>query len=124
MVRMAHPVPADYRGSATNMIHYWALRQSDLRDLQGRLAAFGLSSLGRSEPHVEATLRLVRAAVIAMLEDTWHPPAIRSNDGPQLLRRRAIELLGAGAGRTRHPGSWSPCRRRRRQTPPTWFSRW
>jgi len=88
------PVPAAYRGSARNMIHYWALRQSDLRDLQGRLAAFGLSSLGRSEPHVEATLRLVRAAVIAMLEDTWHPPTIPSIEGPQLLRRRAIDLLG------------------------------
>ncbi|HEY9265002.1 MAG TPA: pyruvate kinase, partial [Mycobacterium sp.] len=88
------PVPADYLDSARNMIHYWALRQSDLRDLQGRLAAFGLSSLGRSEPHVEATLRLVRAAVIAMLEDTWHPPTIPSMEGPELLRRRAIELLG------------------------------
>ena len=37
------------------MLHYWAIRQCDLRELQARLAAYGLSSLGRSEPHVEAT---------------------------------------------------------------------
>ncbi|MGZ8801899.1 MAG: pyruvate kinase [Mycobacterium sp.] len=84
----------EYRCSAQNMVHYWALRQQDLRDLQSQLAAFGLSSLGRSEPHVAATLQLVRAAVLAMLEDTWHPPGIRPNEGHELLRRRAIELLG------------------------------
>lgn len=82
------------RVSARNMIHYWAIRQRDLRDLQVRLAAFGLSSLGRSEPHVEASLRLVRAAVIAMLEDTWHPPAIGCDMGHELLRRHAVDLLG------------------------------
>jgi hypothetical protein len=38
---------------------------------------FGLSPLGLSEPHVEATLRFVRAALVAMLEDTWHPPEAR-----------------------------------------------
>jgi pyruvate kinase len=52
-------VAPEYRASARNMVHYWAIRQYDLRDLQRRLGAFGLSSLGRSEPHVEATLRLV-----------------------------------------------------------------
>lgn len=70
---LATVVP-DYRPSARNMVHYWVIRQNDLRELQDRLAAFGLSSLGRSESHVEATLRLVRSAVVAMLEDTWHPP--------------------------------------------------
>jgi pyruvate kinase len=85
------------------MVHYWAIRQYDLRELQSRLAAFGLSSLGRSEPHVEATLRLVRSAVVAMLEDTWHPPApaaVSAAEGRDMLRLRAIELLGpAPAGR-------------------------
>ncbi len=87
-------VAPEYRVSARNMVHYWAIRQCDLRDLQARLAAFGLSSLGRSEPHVEASLRLVRAAVIAMLEDTWHPPANTTDTGRALLRRRAIDMLG------------------------------
>jgi pyruvate kinase len=86
----AHP---GYRSSARNAVHYWAIRQCDLRELQGRLAEFGLSSLGRSESHVEDTLRLVRSAVLAMLEDTWQPPS-GSDEGRELLRQRAVELLG------------------------------
>ena len=60
-------VATQNRSSARNMVHYWSIRQCDLRDLQSRLAAYGLSSLGRSEPHVEATLLLVRSAICAML---------------------------------------------------------
>lgn len=90
-------VAAYYRSSARNIVHYWAIRQCDLRDLQTRLGAFGLSSLGRSESHVQATLRLVRCAVLAMLEDSWQPPApsiVDAEEGRQLLRRRSVELLG------------------------------
>ena len=64
------------RSSARNMLHYWAIRQCDLRGLQARLAAHGLSSLGRSEPHVEATLLLVRSAICAMFGDTWQQPPL------------------------------------------------
>lgn len=87
----------DYRASARNVAHYWAIRQVELRELQHRLAAFGLSSLGRSEPHVEATLRLVRSAVQAMLGDGWRPPAksaIGADDGRELLASRTVDLLG------------------------------
>ncbi|OBC00530.1 pyruvate kinase [Mycobacterium sp. 852013-50091_SCH5140682] len=90
-------VTADYRSSAANMVHYWAIRQCDLRELQRRLAAFGLSSLGRSEPHVQATLRLVRCAALAMLKGSWAPPApavVQPEQSRHLLRRRAVELLG------------------------------
>ncbi len=79
------------------MLHYWAIRQCDLRDLQTRLAAYGLSSLGRSEPHVEATLRLVRSAICAMLGDAWQQPALTGANveyGPELLRHRTKQLLG------------------------------
>jgi pyruvate kinase len=31
----------EYRVSARNMVHYWAIRQYDLRELQSRLGAFG-----------------------------------------------------------------------------------
>lgn len=90
-------VSPDHRASATNMVHYWALRQTDLRDLQRSLAALGVSSLGRSEPHVEGTLRLVRAAVAAMRHGTWHPPGVTAVDadaGGALLRDNAVDLLG------------------------------
>jgi pyruvate kinase len=83
-------VAPGYGHSARNMVQYWAIRQSDLRELQSRLGAFGLSSLGRSESHVEATLRLVRSAVVAMLEDTWHPP----ERAPRSARMRVASCCG------------------------------
>ncbi|MGO9550977.1 MAG: hypothetical protein ACLPRW_16270, partial [Mycobacterium sp.] len=90
-------VATQNRSSARNMLHYWAIRQCDLRDLQARLAAYGLSSLGRSEPHVEATLLLVRSAICAMLGDTWQQPAQTGagiEDGAELLRHRTQQLMG------------------------------
>jgi pyruvate kinase len=90
-------VAEEQRTSARNLVHYWAIRQSDLRDLQSRLAAFGLSSLGRSEAHVEATLLQVHSAIGAMLGNGWHPPrqpTVRIEEGARLLRRRTIDLLG------------------------------
>src|SRR5262252_7275097 len=47
------------RNSARNLLHYLALRHEELRPLQEWLAALGLSSLGRSEAHVLATLDAV-----------------------------------------------------------------
>lgn len=90
-------VAPEHRVSARNLVHYWAIRQHDLRDLQSGLAAFGLSSLGRSEAHVEATLSLVRSAICAMLGDGWRPPespAVRIDEGLRLLRRRTVAVLG------------------------------
>jgi pyruvate kinase len=54
-------VAPNRRPSARNLVHYIALRQHDLRDLQGRLAQRGLSSLGRSESCVMASLLEVSA---------------------------------------------------------------
>ncbi|MEC3952915.1 pyruvate kinase [Nocardia sp. CDC153] len=90
-------VVTEYHGSARNLVHYWAIRQCDLRRLQVRLAAFGLSSLGRSESHVQAALLQVRAAVVALLDGTWREPdnvAVRADEGRALLRQRSITLLG------------------------------
>lgn len=52
-------VHANFRDSARNLVHYLALRRHDLRPLQLRLAALGLSSLGRTESHVLATVDAV-----------------------------------------------------------------
>jgi pyruvate kinase len=49
-------VPDEQRESARNLVHYIALRQADLRDLQRQLQQRGLSSLGRSEGCVLASL--------------------------------------------------------------------
>jgi len=52
-------VPSAWRASARNLVHYIALRQHDLRQLQVELAGLGLSSLGRSESCVQSSLRQV-----------------------------------------------------------------
>ncbi|MHB1590008.1 MAG: pyruvate kinase, partial [Sulfuricella sp.] len=54
--------------SAANLAAYIGLRRHDVRHLQGRLAALGLSSLGRSEGHVLATLDAVIMALQLMLQ--------------------------------------------------------
>jgi pyruvate kinase len=52
-------LPIDRRRSAENLLHYLALRSRDLRSLQDQLARLGLSSLGRVEAHVLATIGAV-----------------------------------------------------------------
>lgn len=90
-------VADEHRPSARNMVHYWAIRQIDLRELQTRLSARGLSSLGRSEQHVEATLMSVRSAITAMLGEGFNPTPTAdspSDVGNGLLRARTQNLLG------------------------------
>jgi len=48
-----------YKESARNLLHYLAFRRHDLRKLQAELAELGLSSLGRSESHVLASIEAV-----------------------------------------------------------------
>ncbi|MGH3633408.1 MAG: pyruvate kinase, partial [Mycobacterium sp.] len=90
-------VVPERRPSARNLVHYWALRQYDLREVQSELAVFGLSSLGRSESHVQAALGAVRSAITAMLGQGWQPAApsaVPIEQGPELLRQHTAELLG------------------------------
>ena len=68
-------VHANYRDSARNLLHYLALRRHDLRSLQLRLAALGLSSLGRAESSVLATLDGVLQALHRLAHRSWNPPS-------------------------------------------------
>lgn len=81
---------------AINLVHYWAVRQRDLRGLQHRLAAYGLSSLGRSEAHVRPTLQAIAAAVESLAGRGGEPrePVIGFAEGPRRLREQAVDLLG------------------------------
>jgi len=88
-----HPTHAR---SAANLLHYVGMRRRDLRDLQTDLTALGLSSLGRCEAHVLATLETVQS-VLARLTDQEAPAShaeIGIDDGADLLRGRAEQLLG------------------------------
>ncbi len=56
-------VASDRLESARNLVHYVALRQADLRGLQGELSQLGLSSLGRSESSVMAAVHALCSRV-------------------------------------------------------------
>jgi pyruvate kinase len=95
-IAAAHP---SHRRSAANFVHYLELRRHDVRDLQARLAAVGLSSLGRSEAHVLATIEEV-LSVLARLngnEPTERSAGVALVEGRQILAGNAILLLGAAA---------------------------
>ncbi|MDR3635088.1 MAG: pyruvate kinase [Isosphaeraceae bacterium] len=91
-----HP---DYRESARNLLHYLALRRRDLRPLQLRLAALGLSSLGRAESHVLATVDAVLKVLHRLAGSSWEPPsheapALDFAGGERRLAEHAEGLLG------------------------------
>jgi len=90
-----------FQASARNLALYLALRRSDLRPLQHRLMAYGLSSLGRSEAHVQPSLD----AVIAMLsaasghtaaEQVAFPTEASFFQGEQTIAREAAAIFGPG----------------------------
>jgi pyruvate kinase len=82
-------VPAEHRESARNLVHYVALRQVDLRELQGELQRRGLSSLGRSESCV------LRSVVEVSLR-AHEALALRGDEGaPATIER--LEKAGAAA---------------------------
>ena len=92
-------VDPSYRESARNLAHYLALRQSDRRLLQERLAQIGLSSLGRAESHVLANLDKVLGILHRLTGQPWQahtdeePVGIQSSH--KLLERHTEDLLGA-----------------------------
>jgi pyruvate kinase len=90
---------SQHRRSAENLLHYLAIRQHDLRELQSNLAGLGLSSLGRSEASVLATLNACATALRALNGDDPRSSAptnapIELLDGQELLRSNTKALLG------------------------------
>ncbi len=88
---------ADRDASARNLLQYVALRSHDLREEQESLVALGLSSLGRSEGHVQATVDAVLDALSALV---LNPPTPRPGapmgfaHSHGLLKARTAALLG------------------------------
>lgn len=99
----AHGRPDDevhpsHRPSVDNLDHFVAMRSCDLRDLQNDLASLGLSSLGRSEAHVLATLDAVLRALRSLTGDVTDVEDVEPSHGfaagPRLLARKTHALLG------------------------------
>ncbi|MFP5400286.1 MAG: pyruvate kinase [Gammaproteobacteria bacterium] len=87
-----------HAASALNLMHYLAMRRVDVRALQARLTILGLSSLGRSEPHVLASVDKVLGLLHAIAGLPWRalhddePVGVRR--GSALLERNAEALFG------------------------------
>lgn len=82
--------------AARNLAAYLALRRHDISDLQPDLAAYGLSSLGRSEAHVMASLDALCAALAAIARQPGHkfPPPGRMAAGRRAVRAAQTLLFG------------------------------
>lgn len=95
-------VAVGYQDSARNLLHYLAIRQVDVRQIQMALAALGLSSLGRMEAHTLNTLHAVLFALHRIANQDWEPkviPPVNLDTGQMLLARHATALLGLPAGK-------------------------
>jgi pyruvate kinase len=93
-IAAAHPA---HRRSAANLVHYVELRNHDIRELQTALGLLGVSSLGRAEPYVLATVEAVLTALagLAGLPPVSSTARIGLDEGLVLLARNADLLLGA-----------------------------
>ena len=89
-IASVHP---DHRADAVNLMHYLALRRGDVRSLQRRLGQRGLSSLGRCEPHVLATVESVRRRWTTR-PAVPVPPALSFEAGRAALDRNTDALFG------------------------------
>jgi len=91
-------VAPEYAASARNFAHYLALRRSDIRPLQERLAWIGVSSLGRSEINVLANLDKVLGILHRLVERHWESHTdeepIGIQRGQALLDLHTERLLG------------------------------
>lgn len=85
--------------SVMNLMNYVVMRRTDLRTLQERLTAAGLSSLGRVEPHV---LDNINRVIDMLSRAVLHKPGSDDNTGDnmacetghRLLRQRARNIFG------------------------------
>ncbi|HNS16904.1 MAG TPA: pyruvate kinase [Bacteroidales bacterium] len=89
-----HP---NYKYSALNLVHYLALRNHDIRDLQKKLGYLGLSRMAKTEPHVMASLnhtRLMLNRLKGNLDDIPGKQAISIKKSIKLMRSNTRALFG------------------------------
>ncbi len=92
-IKKVHP---HFRKSAKNLLHYLALRQHDIRELQEKLAQLGLSSLGQAEGHVLASLMAVRSHLchLAVCPPVNKQLSVSYFENTKLLTKHTQSLLG------------------------------
>ena len=97
-------IPTGQRNSARNLLHYLALRQTDVRQLQHDLSSLGLSSLGRAESAALNALNAVGIALYRLAElpvppELLIPAAVDADTGPMMLDNHSNALLGIASGK-------------------------
>jgi pyruvate kinase len=85
--------------SARNLVHYLSLRRHDIRELQEDLGRLALTSLGRLESRVIATLDALMALLHKLAGKNWKGRAIEEtfaefDSGSILLEKHTVEALG------------------------------
>ena len=88
---------AEFVGSASNLAQWLALRATDLSELQAPLSTLGLSTLGRLDAHVGASVKAVIAALsrIAGQGAQDYPDPVTFETGDSVLLARRDALFGA-----------------------------
>ncbi len=97
-----------------NLSHYIALREHDLTDLQYRLAARGLSSLGRSESHVAQALDALIATLKRLSGEPSAPypsPVVGAGGRCGARGRGRPAVRQAAKRRPARPGDGDPAAR-------------
>lgn len=82
--------------SLTNMYHYLRLRQKDNIELQDKLTKLGLSSLGRSQPHILHSLDLIIELLSKCqnVEYQKSPDALSVDEAEEIMAKRASMFGG------------------------------
>ena len=93
----------EFVASALNLAHYLILRRRDLRPMQRRLMVLGLSSLGRAEGRVLASLDAVMVALASLAAtdvpaEVSRPSRRRFFRGEKRLQANTEALLGPARG--------------------------
>jgi len=97
--RIGHAPDQHTCQSTRNLIHYTALRDQDLRELQRALVSLGLSSLGRCESWVLGSVASTLRAASALCDAVrWRSEdaegALTLEEGRALLEQRTDALFG------------------------------
>ena len=88
--------PANQK-SALNLIHYLALRNQDIRELQNTLGQLGISRLGRAESHVMASLVAVKNLLKRISKNQKlepEKPEVSFKKGKKIIKTNTTALLG------------------------------
>ncbi len=88
--------------SLLNMQHYLNLRKYDFSTLQDDLTKVGLSSFGRSQAHIEASVNVaIKMLSLALKKDTHIPPSSLSYEKSHAIMDKNSEIFSSSSDKTK-----------------------